>query len=136
MPQRKVEHSKAGMTRQPLARFRARDRGSHEGSSRLNHWLPGRQPYSKVVQCTADFHDQVADARLSEAAGVVDNTAALDAAVDVLDADAATRDASIGGFLAAREGSAAGLAGWHDDLDLIECERQEAEVLEQPTARG
>jgi hypothetical protein len=88
------------------------------------------------VQGTADFHDQVADARLSEAAGVVDNTAALDAAVDVLDADAATRDASIGGSLAAREGSAAGLAGRHDDLDLVECERQEAEVLEQPTARG
>jgi hypothetical protein len=63
------------------------------------------------VQCTADFHDQVADARLAEAAGVVDHTAALDAAVDVLDADAATCNASIGGFLAAREGSAAGLCG-------------------------
>ena len=88
------------------------------------------------MQCTADFHDQVADARLSEAAGVVDNPAALDAAVDVLDADAATCNASIGGFLAAREGPAAGLAGWHDDLDQVERERQEAQVLEPPTARG
>jgi hypothetical protein len=88
------------------------------------------------VQCTADFHDQVADARLAEAAGVVDHTAALDAAVDVLDADAATCNASIGGVLAAREGSAAGLAGWHDELDLVERERQEAQILEQPTARG
>jgi hypothetical protein len=89
-----------------------------------------------VVQGTADFHDQVADASLSEAASVVDDTAALDVPVDVLDADAATREASIGGFLAPREGAAAGLAGWHDDLDLVECERQEAEVLEPPTARG
>jgi hypothetical protein len=66
----------------------------------------------------------------------VDHPAALDAAVDVLDADAATCHASIGGCLAAREGSAAGLAGWPDDLDLVERERQEAQVLEQPTARG
>ena len=88
------------------------------------------------MQCTADFHDQVADARLPQPAGVVDDTAALDAAIDVLDADAATCDASIGGFLAAREGSAAGLAGRHDDLDLVERERQEAQILEQPTARG
>ena len=66
----------------------------------------------------------------------MDNAAALDAAVDMLDADAATCNASIGGFLAAREGSAAGLAGWHDDLDLVKHERQEAQILEQPTARG
>jgi hypothetical protein len=86
------------------------------------------------VQGTADFHDQVADARLAEAAGVVDDSAALDAAVDVLDADAATRDASIGGFLTAREGSAAGFAGWHDDFDLVEREGQEAQILEPLTA--
>jgi hypothetical protein len=100
------------------------------------YWLPGRQPYAKVVQCTADLHDQVADAHLAQATGVVDDTAALDAAVDVLDADAATCDASIGGFLAACEGSAAGFAGGHDALDLVERERQEAQSLEQPTARG
>jgi hypothetical protein len=88
------------------------------------------------VQCTADFHDQVADARLAEAAGLVDHTAALHAAVDVLDAHAATRDASIGGSLAAREGAAAGLAGRHDDLDLVERAGQEAQILEPPTARG
>ena len=87
------------------------------------------------MQRTADFHDQVADAQLPEAADVVDNTAALDAAVDVFDAHAATRNASIGGFLAAREGSASWLVGRHDDLDLVERERQEAEVLEQPTPR-
>jgi hypothetical protein len=85
------------------------------------------------MQRTADFHDQVADARLPEAAGVVDHAAALDAAVDVFDAHAATGNASIGGFLAAREGSASWLASRHDDLDLVERERQEAQILEQPT---
>jgi hypothetical protein len=53
----------------------------------------------------------------------------------VCDAHAATCDASIRGFLAAREGSAAWLAGRHDDLDPVERERQETEVLEQPTTR-
>jgi hypothetical protein len=88
------------------------------------------------MPCTADFHDQVADAYLPEAAGVVDHAAALDAAVDVLDADAATGNASIGGFLAARKGAASWRAGRHDDLDLVERERQEAQILEQPTPRG
>jgi hypothetical protein len=75
------------------------------------------------MQRTADFHDQVADARLPEAAGVVDHAAALDAAVDVCEAHAATGQASMGGFLAAREGSASGLACRHADLDRVERER-------------
>jgi hypothetical protein len=65
----------------------------------------------------------------------VDPTAARAAAGDVLDADAATREASIGGFFAACAGSAAWLAGWPDDLDVVECARQEAPLLEPPTAR-
>jgi hypothetical protein len=82
------------------------------------------------MQRTADFHDQVADARLPEPAGVVDNPAALDAAIDVLDAHAATCNAPIGGFLAVDWGSASGLAGRHDDLHLVERERLEAQILE------
>ena len=50
-------------------------------------------------------------------------------------AHAATRNASIGSLLAAHESSASGLAGWHDDLDLVEHECQEAQILEQTTAR-
>ena len=38
------------------------------------------------MQCTTDFHHAITDARLPEAADVVDAAAALDAAVDVLDA--------------------------------------------------
>ncbi len=57
----------------------------------------------------------------------MDNSAALDAAIDVLDADAATCDAPIRSFLAAGEGSASWLAGRHDDLHLVERERLEAQ---------
>jgi len=88
------------------------------------------------MQRTADFHDQIADARLPQAVRVVDDAAALHATVDVLDADAAAGNPSIGGFLRPREGSAPWLLGRHDDLDLIERERQEAQILEQAAPRG
>jgi hypothetical protein len=74
------------------------------------------------MQGTADFHDQIADARLPQSACVMDDAAALDAAVDVLDPDSATRDAAIGRFLHAREGSAPGLPSGHDARDPVECE--------------
>jgi hypothetical protein len=87
------------------------------------------------MQRTADFHDQIAHARLPQAAGVVDDAAALHTAVDMLDAHPATRDAPIRGFLRAREGAASRLPRRHDDLNLIEGEGQEAQILEQSTAR-
>jgi hypothetical protein len=84
------------------------------------------------MQRAADFHHQVTDARLPQAARVVDDAAALDAAVDVLNADAAACNPSIGGFLRPREGSSPWLLGRYDHLDVVERERQEAEILEQP----
>jgi hypothetical protein len=53
------------------------------------------------MQCTADFHDPIADARLPEAVRPVHHATALRAAVNVLDADAPTGDAPIGRFLRA-----------------------------------
>jgi hypothetical protein len=50
------------------------------------------------MQRTADFHHAIANPRLPEAAGVVDDATALDAAVHVLDARAAAGDAPIRGF--------------------------------------
>jgi len=49
-------------------------------------------------------------------------------------ADAMVCDPPIRSFLYARESSASWLLGGHDDLDLVERERQKAEVLEQPAA--
>jgi hypothetical protein len=85
---------------------------------------------------TAEFHDQIADADLPEAIGVMDDAAALDATVDVLDPDPATGDAPIGPVLGAREGPTPWLLGGHDDLDVVACEGQAAEILEQPAPRG
>jgi len=90
----------------------------------------------KVMQRTADCHHQIAHTRFPQSARVLDDAAALHAAVDVLDADPAPRNPSIGRFLSAREGSASGLLGGHDALDVVERERQAAEILEQPAARG
>jgi hypothetical protein len=88
------------------------------------------------MQRTADFHDEIANTGLPQAAGVVDDAAALDAAVDVLNAHAAAREAPIRRFLRACEVPASRFAGWHDDLHPVECERQAPEILEQAAARG
>jgi hypothetical protein len=86
------------------------------------------------MQRTADFHEPIADARLPQAAGVVDDAAALDAAVDVLDAHATAGEAPIRRFLRACEGPAPRLPRRHDDVDPLEHQRQEAKILEQSAA--
>jgi hypothetical protein len=88
------------------------------------------------MQRTANFHHQIADACLAKAVGVVDDTTALDAAVDVLDTHAPARHAPVGSFLRPCESPAPRLLGGHDDLDVVEREREEAQILEPPTACG
>jgi hypothetical protein len=87
------------------------------------------------MQRTADFHNQIADARLPQAAGIVDDATALDTAVDMLDAHTPTREAPIRDLLGAGELPSMRLPGRHDDLHLVERERQEAQILEQPAPR-
>ena len=53
--------------------------------SRLNHWLPRGQAHPEVVQGTAEFHHQIADALLPQADPVFHDATALDTAVDMLD---------------------------------------------------
>jgi hypothetical protein len=81
---------------------------------------------------TADFHDRLSDPRLPEAADVLDDAAALDAAVDRLNAHAPTSDALIRRLLGPRELPSSWLPSWHDGFHLRERERQEAQILEQP----
>jgi len=88
------------------------------------------------MQRTADFHEQVTDAGLPEAADVVNDAAALDAAVHMLDADTPAGNAPIGSFLRACEGAPPRLLRRHDHFDLRERKRQKAEILEQPAPRG
>ena len=88
------------------------------------------------MQCTADFPDRLSDPRFPEAADVLDDAAALDAAVDMLNAHAPTSDAPIRRLLRPRELPFLWLPGWHDGFHLRARERQEAQILEQPAARG
>jgi hypothetical protein len=88
------------------------------------------------MQRTANFHDQITHAGLPKATRVVDDATALDTAIDVLDAYAATGDAPMRRFLRARQGPAPWLPSWHDDLDPVKRERQKAQVLEQAATRG
>jgi hypothetical protein len=66
----------------------------------------------------------------------VDDAAAFDAAVDVLDAHTSSGDPPIRRLLRARELPASRFPGRHDDLDLVEREGQEAQILEQPACGG
>jgi len=74
------------------------------------------------MQRAADFHHQITDACLPQAARVMDNAAALHAAVDMLNSDAAACNPSIRGLLRPREGTAPWLFGRHDHLDMIKRE--------------
>jgi hypothetical protein len=88
------------------------------------------------MQRTADVHDQITHPRLPQAAGVVDDATALDAAVDLLDTDTAAGDAPIRRCLRTGEGPAPPLAGRHEDVDRVQGTCQEPESLKEPTARG
>ena len=87
------------------------------------------------MQCPADFHHPITDPRFPPPDGVLEPAAAFDAAVDMLDAHAPMRDAPIRSLLGAGELPSKRLPGRHDDLDSVERECQEAQILEQPTAR-
>jgi hypothetical protein len=88
------------------------------------------------MQPTADFHNPITAARLPQAAGVMNHATAFDAAVHGLKTHAAAGDAPIRGFLGARQSSSARFAGRHDGFHLVQGERQEAQILEQPAASG
>jgi hypothetical protein len=85
---------------------------------------------------TADFHEQISDPRFPKAARIMDDAAALDAAVDVLDTHAPTGDTPLRGLLRACEFPAPRLLGRHDHLNVRQRKRQEPKILEQPPACG
>src|SRR5919108_6332067 len=82
----------------------------------------------------ADFQEQLADARLPPAAGVVDDAAACDAAVDGLDAHATAGEAPIRRLLHARQAPPPRLPRRHHEVDPLERLGQAAESLEQAAA--
>jgi hypothetical protein len=84
------------------------------------------------MQATAHFHDHLSCPRLPEAADVVDDAAALDATVHLLDPHPAPCDAPIDRFLRTREGSPPRLLGRHEHFDLGEHQGQTAQILKPP----
>ena len=88
------------------------------------------------MQGTAEFHDQIAHARLEQAQGVFDDPTALDTTVHMLNAHPAPGQRLIGPFLLGRQLVAARFPGRHEDLDLGQRKRQKAQVLQELAPRG
>ena len=85
---------------------------------------------------TAAFQDAIADARLPQAARVMDGVAALYPAVHLRQADTPAGNAPMGRLLGTGEGTPPRLLGWYADLDLRERTGQKAQILEPPAACG
>src|SRR5215831_7813839 len=103
--------------------------------SRLNHGQPRVQAHPEIVQGTAELHHEIADALLPQADPVFHHATPLDAAVDMLDPQPPLVEHLVGPFLLQGELRTAGLLRRHEDLHLRERERQEAQILQQPTPR-
>jgi hypothetical protein len=97
--------------------------------SRLNHRLPGRKAHSEVVQSTTEFHHEIADAVLPQPDPVFHDAAALDAAVHMLDPQPTVVQGLIGQLLFQGEFLAAGFLRRHENLDLGQRKREEAQIL-------
>jgi hypothetical protein len=85
------------------------------------------------VQGTTEFHHEIADALLPHTDPVFHHTAALDTAIDVLDPEPPLIEYLVGALLLQGQLRTAGLLRRHEDLHLGERERQEAQILQQPT---
>jgi hypothetical protein len=85
------------------------------------------------MQGTAEFHHQITDALLPQAHPIFHNATTLDAAVDMLDPQPPLVECLVRQVLFQGQLLTAWLLRRHEDLHLRERERQEAEILQQPT---
>jgi len=91
--------------------------------------LPRGEAHSEIVQGTAAFHHQIADAFLPQADPVFDDAATLDTTVDMLNPQPTLVECLVCPLLRQRSLLTAWLLGRHEDLDLRKREGQEAEIL-------
>ena len=103
--------------------------------SRLNHCLPGREAHPEIVQGTTELHHHVTDTLLPQAHPVFHNATPFDAAVDMRDPEPPLVERLVGQVLLQGQLRTAGLLRRHEDRHLREREGQEAQILQQPTAR-
>src|SRR5206468_2141938 len=101
--------------------------------SRLNHGQPGVQAHPEIVQGTAELHHEIADALLPQPDPVFHNATTLHTAVDMLNPQSAVVERLVGQLLLQGQLRTAWLLRRHEDLHLRERERQEAQILQQPT---
>ena len=85
------------------------------------------------MQGTAEFHHEIPDARLPQADAVFHNATALDTAVDMLNPQPPLVERLVGELLLQGQLRTAGFLRRHEDCHLRERERQEAQILQQPT---
>ena len=81
------------------------------------------------MQGATELHHEITDALLPQADAVFHNATTLDAAVDMLDPQPTVVQGLVGPFLLQRQLLAAGFLGRHEDLDLGERKREEAQIL-------
>src|SRR5215467_976311 len=101
--------------------------------SRFNHGQPGVQAHPEIVQGTAELHHEIADALLPQADPVFHNATTLHTAVHMLNPQSAVVERLVGQVLLQGQLRTAWLLRRHEDLHLRERERQEAQILQQPT---
>ena len=85
------------------------------------------------MQGTADLHHHIADALLPEADPIFHHATALHATVDMLDPEPTLVQGLVSQLLLQRQLRAPRFLRRHEDLGLGERERQEAQILQQPT---
>ena len=98
--------------------------------SRLNNRLPVREAHPEVMQGTAEFHHQITNALLPQADPVFHQTTALDTAIDMLDPEPTLVQGLVRQLLLPRQLRAPRFLRRHEDLDLREREREEAQILQ------
>ena len=85
------------------------------------------------MQGATELHHQIADALLPQADPVFHKATPLDAAVDMLDPEPPLVERLVGQVLLQGQFPTAGLLRRHEDLHVGQRERQEAQILQQPT---
>jgi hypothetical protein len=85
------------------------------------------------VQGTAELHHEIADALLPQPDPVFHNTTTLHTTVDMLNPQSAVVERLVGPLLLQGQLRTAWLLRRHEDLHRRERERQEAQILQQPT---
>ena len=81
------------------------------------------------MQGTAEFHHQITDPLLPQADPVLHDAAALDTAIDMLNAQPPLVKHRVRALLLQRQLLATGFLGGPEDLDLGEREGQKAQIL-------